>query len=204
MRIVAFAACSLFLALSGPASAADCTRGMLWPYVRNTGDCLTDQEIKAGQTGVYQGALNTNPDLSAIPRDAPQQTGAIGGGATTTDNGALINTGIFSDGHPTRVNTAPACNKGTFWPFVRSDGDCPTEVERKDGKTVYGNPVAVTPASAATVAATGTRTPNTPEADAGGATTVEPACHKGTFWPFVREPGDCPTDAEKKAQAAKK
>ena len=71
MRFLAFAACALFLSASAPATAADCTRGMMWPYVRAPGDCLTDAEIKAGKTGVYNGPVNTNPDLSAIKPDAP-------------------------------------------------------------------------------------------------------------------------------------
>ena len=44
MRILIAAGVTLFLASSGSAMAAECTKGLLWPYVRNPGDCLTDDE----------------------------------------------------------------------------------------------------------------------------------------------------------------
>jgi hypothetical protein len=31
-----------------------CTKGIFWPFVRRTGDCLTDAEIRSGRTGTYQ------------------------------------------------------------------------------------------------------------------------------------------------------
>jgi hypothetical protein len=33
--------------------------------------------------------------------------------------------------------------------------------------------------------------------NSGLAATNSATCHKGLLWPFVREPGDCPTDAER-------
>src|SRR5882672_9057393 len=60
MRVVAFAAAALLfsaadsaLAMSFFSGNGGCAKGMLWPYVRNPGDCLTDAEIQAGQRGVY-------------------------------------------------------------------------------------------------------------------------------------------------------
>jgi len=43
----------------------------------------------------------------------------------------------------------------------------------------------------------------TTEAPAGTTETTPPpaatpACRKGWLWPFVRKPGDCPTDAERR------
>ena len=43
MRVLATAAFAAVLFASDQAGAA-CTKGMLWPYVRNPGDCLTDAE----------------------------------------------------------------------------------------------------------------------------------------------------------------
>src|SRR5690242_10450167 len=100
MRAFALTACLvLFAASHGEALAASgCGKGMLWPYVRQPGDCLTDDEIKAGQRGVYQGAVNTNPDMSAVKVvDPPTNTvesgssglfsrimgGSSGGGSST-------------------------------------------------------------------------------------------------------------------------
>jgi hypothetical protein len=85
MRAFALTACLvLFAASHGTALAASgCGKGMLWPYVRQPGDCLTDDEIKAGQRGVYQGALNTNPDMSAVkvvePPTNTVESGSSGG-----------------------------------------------------------------------------------------------------------------------------
>ncbi|MEY4878557.1 MAG: hypothetical protein RJB62_25 [Pseudomonadota bacterium] len=49
------------------------------------------------------------------------------------------------------------CNKGIFWPFVREQGDCLTDVERSNGRTgVYQDPdapPATEPASPATATA---------------------------------------------------
>ena len=42
MRVFAIAACVAFFLNTGAAFAADRSKGMLWPYVRNPGDCLTD------------------------------------------------------------------------------------------------------------------------------------------------------------------
>lgn len=31
-----------------------CTKGIFWPFVRRTGDCLTDAELRSGRSGTYQ------------------------------------------------------------------------------------------------------------------------------------------------------
>jgi len=106
-----------------------------------------------------------------------------------------------------------SCNKGYFWPFYRSPGDCLTDIEKKNGqKGVYGGGTGITPVSAsvATTAPAGTEAPAAAAAASSPGATPAPAppasgsapaetCHKGLLWPFVRDPGDCPTDAEKKA-----
>ena len=85
MRLATFVASVAFFAASGSALAAfaaDCTKGMLWPYTRNPGDCLTDAEIKAGRIGVYAGPVNTNVDVSSINPDASAVSsgGTVSGG----------------------------------------------------------------------------------------------------------------------------
>jgi hypothetical protein len=128
-------------------------------------------------------------------------TGQFGGGsnngtAVTTPNGA----------------TAASCNKGYFWPFYRSSGDCLTDIEKKNGRSgVYGGGTGITPAGASSTVTSGPPAAPTPTASAitvtpgptaGGAATDTSGgatCHKGLLWPFVRDSGDCPTDAEKKS-----
>jgi hypothetical protein len=211
MRVLACTAFALVVMASQSASAASswipwpsassaCNRGMLWPYVRNPGDCLTDEEIKAGQHGVYTGPVDSNPDIAAIapPPPAAAPAGTVAGAPAQT---------AASGGNPAAPGAAnvPAtsfsCTKSITWPFVRSPGDCLTTEEKKEGKKgVYGGgtgltvtQVAATPSQ--TVAAQGT----TPAS--GAATTpAEPACTKGLLWPFVRHAGDCPTASEQKSK----
>ena len=83
MRVLAIAACAAVLFASDQASAA-CGKGMLWPFVRNPGDCLTDAEIAAGKSGVYNGPVNTAPDVSAIKVDTPPQSQTVSGPADST------------------------------------------------------------------------------------------------------------------------
>jgi hypothetical protein len=61
MRALTLTACVvLFAASHGSALAASgCGKGMLWPYVRQPGDCLTDDEIKAGTVTVKNLAAQT-------------------------------------------------------------------------------------------------------------------------------------------------
>ena len=210
MRALALAACVWVLTANGAAMAAECTRGMLWPYVRSPGDCLTDEEIRAGQKGTYSGPVNTNPDLASIKVETPTQN-SVGGGAT--GNGLLDRIGVPSfsltgDSGPTYDSLGPAgtarrnstaevaCNKGYLWPFVRDPGDCLTDEEKASGhKGVYRAEeyMPPTPVSASAAGPNGSNGNNTSSPPA-------PACHKGLLWPFVRGAGDCPTDAEKRRE----
>jgi hypothetical protein len=229
MRVLALAACAAVLFASDQANAA-CSKGLLWPYVRNPGDCLTDAEITAGKTGVYSGPVNTAPDVSAIRiiEPAQDQAGAsspASGQPTATSGRGLFDTigggrglfdtiglaGLFGgSGAVTTTATsngeAFSCNKGYFWPFYRSPGDCLTDIEKKNGRTgVYGGASGLTPVDARTsTVASALPNASTPVAStsaAGGAVTDTGAagCHKGLLWPFLRDAGDCPTDAEKKS-----
>jgi hypothetical protein len=209
MRMVSVVACVAFfagtgIAGTGSALAADCNKGMLWPFVRTTGDCLTDAEIAAGKTGVYSGPVNTNVDVSAIkPSETPvQNTGTSSGGGTGlvdapllgggsgSSNGALISgTSIFGAAPKGRTDTDAGCTKGTLWPFKREPGDCLTADEKKAGKTgVYGGEAAVAQVRAANAAA----------AQAPAPAPAAASCGRSWLWPFVRKSGDCETTAEKK------
>lgn len=229
MRALTLTACVvLFAASQGSALAASsCGKGMLWPYVRQPGDCLTDDELKAGQRGVYQGPVDTNPDMSNVKVETPPvntvtggSSGGLfsrimgGGGGSSTPatvqsgqepSGPSLNGPGFSA--PAARRADADCSKGWLWPFVRNPGDCLTNAERDNGQTgVYRADQVV--ASAAPAAAPPSVTPvgapgrATTEAPAGSTETpppaAEPACRKGWLWPFVRRPGDCPTDAERR------
>jgi len=206
MRIVCLVACAALTASSGSALAASCNKGMLWPFVRAAGDCLTDAELAAGHTGVYNGPTNTNVDVSAIKPDPALQNSSV---SNSGSSGGGYLEGFFSGGllggdSSTAARAgAGACNKGAFWPFYREPGDCLTDQEKKEGHTgVYHGEAVVTQASATTAGApqaAGTAPPAATPAPpvAVSAPPAAPACNKGWFWPFVKRAGDCPTDAEK-------
>jgi hypothetical protein len=208
MRILSVVACVAFFAGTGSALAADCNKGMLWPFVRTTGDCLTDVEIASGKTGTYTGPVNTNVDVSAIkPSEAPvQNTGSSSGsglfgsslfGSSTSNSGGggelITSDSIFGAGAPDKSGAAVTCNKGTLWPFQREPGDCLTAAEKKAGKTgVYGGGPGLTQVSA-TDAAGQAAPPAAMPASASAA-----SCGRSWLWPFVRKAGDCPSEADKK------
>jgi hypothetical protein len=201
MRKVSLIACvSLLLSAgllnSGSTLAAECTKGMLWPYVRAAGDCLTDAEIAAGQKGVYAGPTNSNVDVSAIkPAEVPAQAGAVsgGGGSLGRSDGALFETSVFGAEPAARV--VAQCNKGILWPFKREPGDCLTAQEKREGQTgVYGGAAAVTQASATTAAPGEAGTP----AQAPQPAPQTASCSRSWLWPFVKNSGDCPSQADRK------
>jgi hypothetical protein len=181
MRVLAILAFGVFSAAmlggEGAANAADCTKGMMWPYVRSTGDCLTDAEIQAGKSGAYTGAVNTNPDLADIkpsPAAVPVTTSTssndgswywpFGGGSsnsaaqparTTATRGGAVNV---------------QCHKAALWPFVREAGDCLTDNEKKSGQTgVYGGGSGIPAPTATATAPTTATAANGAPAPAGGA-----------------------------------
>lgn len=201
MRKVFLLACVSFVTMSGSAMAADCTRGMLWPYVRAAGDCLTDAEIAAGQKGAYSGPTNTNVDVSAIkPAQAPSQSGAPAPvGSVSRSDGALIETSVFGAVAPTKA--VVECHRGILWPFQREPGDCLTAAEKRSGQTgYYGGVAAITQASA-NVAGPGAPAPSgAASQEAAPQTAPAPqavSCSKSWFWPFVKEAGDCASAAGK-------
>jgi hypothetical protein len=201
MRIVSVMACvaclaGIGLAGTGSALAADCNKGMLWPFVRTAGDCLTDVEIASGKSGTYSGPVNNNVDVSAIKMSdtpAAQTTssssdpfgGPLFGGGTGNGGGALISgTSVFGGAAKDRADTDAGCTKGTLWPFKREPGDCLTADEKKAGKPgVYGGGPGLTQVSATNAAAAPAPRPA--------------ACGRSWLWPFVRKAGDCPSEADK-------
>jgi hypothetical protein len=203
MRLAIVVASVAFFAASGSAFAADCNKGMLWPYTRNPGDCLTDAEIKAGQTGVYAGPVNTNVDVSSIK---PDSSALSAGGSVSSSESSGILGGYFSGGllggGPSTPNasgsSAVSCNKGYLWPFVREPGDCLTAQEKVTNKNGVYRSAEVTQVSVSTAPAGDAGAANPPANAPTPPTSSAPACERSWLWPFVRRAGDCPTDAEKK------
>jgi hypothetical protein len=150
-------------------AAASCGKGLFWPFVRDNGDCPTEVERTSGaKTPV------------SVPASAPAQ-------ATTVATPAVV----------TQVSAAPAapaaasCGKSWLWPFVRDAGDCATAADKANVSTSAApasSAPAVVPASATMAAPAAAPQP--------AAAPAETGCHKGLFWPFVREPGDCPSSAD--------
>src|SRR6266566_4249443 len=181
MRLLPFFASVIFFAASGSAFAADCTRGMLWPYTRNPGDCLTDAEIKAGQTGVYAGPVNTNVDVSTIKPDPS----VLSSGGTVSGSTGIMG-GYFSGGllgglagsPSTPGSNAVSCNKGYLWPFLREPGDCLTAAEKQTNKNGVYRGAEVTQVSASN-APSGNAQASSPPASAPAPTASSaPACQK--------------------------
>jgi hypothetical protein len=212
MRLATFVASIAFFAASGSAFAADCNKGMLWPYTRNPGDCLTDAEIKAGKTGVYAGPVNTNVDVSSIKPDssAVSSGGTVSGSESTGILGGYFSGGLFGGSSSTPSATsapstpngnAVSCNKGYLWPFVREPGECLTAQEKVTNKNGVYRSAEVTQVTASTASAADAGAGNPPAnttATPAPPTSSAPACERSWLWPFVRRAGDCPTDAEKK------
>ena len=60
MRGLLFFVCFFVLGVSQMAEAQgvseernECSKGILWPFMRKPGDCLTEKEREAGMTGAY-------------------------------------------------------------------------------------------------------------------------------------------------------
>jgi hypothetical protein len=217
MRVLALAVFMMALAADQSASAASCGKGMLWPYVRNPGDCLTDAEIAAGARGVYNGAVNTNPDLGAMqqnpaavaaPAPALQSSVAAQQPIAVSPNGVPVATPAPAPAANLQAAPAADCSKGYLWPFVKKAGDCQSGEPKKAGVgTSVGG---VGPGTQANAAAPAPRAPAplfaansgavaaTPAAAPAASTPVEPSCTKGALWPFVKKAGDCASSVEQK------
>ena len=78
MRGLFFFVCFFVLGVSHIAEAQgvseernECSKGILWPFIRNAGDCLTEKEREAGMTGAYGESAAVLPGnaLSAFRSD---------------------------------------------------------------------------------------------------------------------------------------
>lgn len=167
MRVMFAAAGLVLLASSGSAFAADCNKGLLWPYVRNPGDCLTDAEIASGKTGVYSGPATGAVDVSGIK--APAQP--VPGSGSAGDKSAQ-------------------CTRSWLWPFRGDDCTAPpvsvaAPAPTRDTTAPAPAPSAQPPKPQAAIA------PQSQPVQAAA------QCHKGILWPFIRDAGDCPTSADR-------
>ena len=171
MRALKLTACLLLLAAadSSALAASGCGKGMLWPYVRQPGDCLTDDEIRAGQKGVYNGPVNTNPDMSNVKLDTPPAATSVEG-----SSGGGLFSGILGRSRGTTSAPAPA----------------PASASAPASGALLGQGVMRQNADGPSMNGPGFSLP--PPQRVG-----EAPCVKGWLWPFVRKPGDCLTNAEK-------
>jgi hypothetical protein len=83
------------------------------------------------------------------------------------------------------------CGRSLFWPFIRESSDCATAEKGKPSGTVA--PATQSEPAVVPVASQPASANSTASAPAEG----DASCHKGLFWPFVREPGDCASTADK-------
>ena len=166
------------------AATASCGKSWLWPFVRDSGDCPTAVEKSTGA------ARPAPVQASAPPAAAPAAMPAVVRQTTPAPAPA-----------PTMAQAATAsCGKSWLWPFVRDSGDCPTAVEKSTGAARPAPVQASAPPATAPAAMPAVMTQTTAPAPAEAPTQPAPAtasCNKGLLWPFVREPGDCPTSADK-------
>ena len=179
MRALKLTACLVLLAAAdGSALAASgCGKGMLWPYVRQPGDCLTDDEIRAGQRGVYNGPVNTNPDMSNVKvPETPPATSVEGG------SGGGLFSGILGRSRTPASTPAPSPTPVT--------ASVPTPSAPTQSGSLFGEGIMSQNANGAALNGPGFSFPPTQR---GG----EAPCAKGWLWPFVRSPGDCLTEAER-------
>ncbi len=80
--------CAFFFALSGSAWAADCSQGLLWPFVRKSGDCLTTLEKRK------PGWITTANQVCKVwnPEPQPNETVTWSGGC---ENGLASGKGVL-------------------------------------------------------------------------------------------------------------
>ncbi len=163
--------------------SADCRKSLLWPFVRDSGDCATT--IEKGKSATAVVPVSASEAAAAVPAPAPVVASVPPPTPVVAQSAAA-------------PASAPAasCSKGFLWPFVRDAGDCTTATERSNGAPsavpVKASATNVTPASGP--AAPEATAPQAPAPAGAPAAKTAGDCHKGVLWPFVREPGDCPTD----------
>jgi hypothetical protein len=142
MRIVFVIACGVLFLGNATAWAADCSKGLLWPFARSAGECLTQTEKSQGMTGVYGGAGDAQSraapsQMPSVPQpNIATAPGSVSSGASisATPIAAPAGSPVSASAEKPVPNTASAsCQKGWLWPFVREPGDCLTDQDRKNG-----------------------------------------------------------------------
>ncbi len=131
------------MAAAGSANAqgeVPCRKGILWPFSREPGDCLTDVEKRNGQTGVYG---NANAVVAAPAPAQPQPNDSLSRLWSSFGTAPAAAPQVAAP-VTAPVVTVENCSKGFLWPFSRETGDCLTDTEIRNGQTgVYGNPATV-------------------------------------------------------------
>lgn len=165
----------------------ECNKGLFWPFVRNPGDCLTDAERRSGMTGTYRESEieETDGDAeAATPAPAPTQAQQSAPPAENTAPAAPAAASSPSQTETPAVATSPA-------PTAPATPTTPTPAAPAAGTA------AVQPAAAQSAAPVVESASQEPALEDDRTTYTGPSgCTKGIFWPFVRRPGDCLTDAE--------
>ena len=142
MRILFVVACVVFFAGNASAWAADCNKGLLWPFMRSAGECLTQTEKSQGLTGVYGGAGEAQGSTAPVqvpPAPQPNTAAASGGASSAAKLSATpMAAPAAAPAQASTAKLAPSaasasCQKSWLWPFVREPGDCLTDQDRKNG-----------------------------------------------------------------------
>jgi hypothetical protein len=195
----------------------ECTVSLFWPYSRDPGDCLTDAERRGGLTGTYQ-----DPDghfmRSPVAIGALQDLEGCEASAGPPPQIAVISDGVIVRGGADRRITITGsnfrCNTQAYFNAIpvptiivsptQLEMLLPLELAERDGNY----PIVVR--NRALVALANVEPRNIPNelieegAPAGSpagmpAITNERGCNTSLLWPYVRELGDCLTDAEREA-----
>ena len=95
MRILFVTASVALLAGLASAGAAECNKGLLWPFMRSAGECLTQTEKSQGMTGIFGGS---EPQGRAFPAQNPR-------GATDNVDWRLRAARGYSVGHESQAKT---------------------------------------------------------------------------------------------------
>lgn len=213
MRVLLVAACLAVIGVSAvgaQAQAASDSSSFLGGLF-NSQPSYNGRGLLEDDPGAVPGNTPAPTDTASVPSTGAPAAAPAGPGSQVTQREVIPNTGGISNTNPVvqTVSKGPnfPCHKGVFWPFSRDKGDCLTAAEKEAGMTgTYHDPhpelhPPVTQASLSSSDAS-KASGDTGTAPAAAANTQKPAptgCHKGFFWPFSREKGDCLTAAEKKA-----